>query len=257
MKLQSKYFNIIKYQVYAQLKQEASRGFLGFLWWILDPLLYMLAFYTVFALGLRGKGPDFAPFLLCGLVPWKWFASTVNRGATSILRNSSLMNQVDLPKHIFPTTTLLVNAFKFSITFCVLILFLQFFGYSINAYWLYLPVLICSQVIFLMALCLFLSAIVPFIPDLKIVIENALMFLFFVSGIFFDINNLDPEIAGIFKLNPMAIFIDSYRAIFLHSKMPEFSHIFVIDVLAIILIIISFRILTKHSKLYPKMIANQ
>ena len=51
------YKEILLYGVYSDLRTEVARRFLGFLWWIIDPILYMGAFYIVFALALRQGGP--------------------------------------------------------------------------------------------------------------------------------------------------------------------------------------------------------
>ena len=64
------YKEILLYGVYSDLRTEVARRFLGFLWWIIDPVLYMAAFYVVFALALRQGGEDYAPFLLIGMVVW-------------------------------------------------------------------------------------------------------------------------------------------------------------------------------------------
>ena len=72
-------FEIIIYKFYADLKQEASHSYLGLIWWILEPIVYLGTFYTLFVLILERGGPDFAPIFLCGVVVWKWFDSGTTR----------------------------------------------------------------------------------------------------------------------------------------------------------------------------------
>ena len=38
------YLELILYKAYADLRVEAARGYLGMLWWVLEPVLYMGAF---------------------------------------------------------------------------------------------------------------------------------------------------------------------------------------------------------------------
>ena len=73
-----RYLEIIYYKTYADLRSEASRSYLGFVWWILEPVLYMSVFYLVFSVIRGQKDEDFILFLLVGLVSWKWFASNTN-----------------------------------------------------------------------------------------------------------------------------------------------------------------------------------
>ncbi len=39
------YIGLIFYRTYADLKAEAARGYLGVLWWILEPLIYLECFH--------------------------------------------------------------------------------------------------------------------------------------------------------------------------------------------------------------------
>lgn len=91
-----RYGYLLFYQAKAELKQEVSKKYLGVIWWFLDPILYMSVFYALFATGLRGgqKGEEFVWFLFCGLVPWKWFANSVENCSRAIVSNGGLVSQV-------------------------------------------------------------------------------------------------------------------------------------------------------------------
>ncbi|OBX34299.1 hypothetical protein A8U91_03352 [Halomonas elongata] len=67
------------------LKSEASQNHLRYLWWILDPVLYMTVFYVVFGLLMERGGEGFIAYLLTGLVPFQWFAKTVQHTSNSIV----------------------------------------------------------------------------------------------------------------------------------------------------------------------------
>ena len=54
-----KYLDIIFYKTWADLRAEASRAYIGFLWWFIEPILYMGTFYVLFGLGLRMGGEGF------------------------------------------------------------------------------------------------------------------------------------------------------------------------------------------------------
>ena len=50
------YLELVWYKGLADLQAEAARAYVGFLWWVLEPLLYMMAFYVAFGPGMRGGG---------------------------------------------------------------------------------------------------------------------------------------------------------------------------------------------------------
>lgn len=248
------FLEIVRFQVYAQLKAEAARGFLGILWWIIEPVLFMGVLYTVFTLGLRGGGRDFIPFLLCGLITWKWFATTVTQGGRSIMSSSSLMNQVYLPKWIFPSVIILTNTIKFSLAMTVLLIFLMIYGSPITLSWLALPLIMGAQLMLIGAVAGIVSALVPFFPDLTLLVETGLMFMFFVSGIFFDISSLPEGTGKLLSLNPMAVLIDSYRSVLLKGVPPDWSGLAAVVLLSAAGTWAAYRLLNHFDREYPKLV---
>ena len=162
-------------------------------------------------------------FLLCGLVPWKWFSSTLNSGSRSIIANAGLINQVYLPKYIFPLIVVVINTFKFILVFPVLLLILIISGFELSpCWWSLLPVLVIQLLMVASCTCL-LSCLVPYVPDLRYVIDNGMLLLMFLSGVFFSIDAMAPEIRSILLLNPIALLLECYREILLEGSMPNLN----------------------------------
>lgn len=254
--MRRRYVELVCYKAYADLRAEASRTSLGMLWWVLEPLLYMTAFYVVFGQLLNRGGEGFITFLLCGLVVWRWFATSVQRGASAISNNSGLMLQVYLPKYLFPAIVVLTNAIKFLIVFTLLLAYLALFVSSVSPSWLALPILLLLQLLWIAANASLLAAVVPFAPDLKIVIANALMLLFFMSGIFYDIAALPEDIQFYFYLNPMATLIENYRLVLLEGAWPKWESLGVTLILSLIGIWLGLYLLTRYDRVYPKVVVS-
>lgn len=220
MKLQNA-IDLILYKAYADIKAESARSYLGLLWWIIEPMLYLCAFYILFVYVLKSGGQDFVPFFLCGAVVWKWFGSGLNGGSHSIIANSGLLQQVYVPKYVFPVIAVLGSTVRFLPVFLVLIVFLLVYGLPIHAGWIALPVVVMTQFSLILAVALLAGAVTPFLPDLKVVIDNGLIFLFFLSGIFFNINEIGEPAKTYLFLNPMAVLINEYRNILLFGMWPD------------------------------------
>ena len=47
--------------------------FLGFVWTLLNPLLFMLVYTLVFSVYFKSGIANFPVFLIAGLIPWQWF----------------------------------------------------------------------------------------------------------------------------------------------------------------------------------------
>jgi lipopolysaccharide transport system permease protein len=250
----TKYIELILYKTYADLTAEASQTYLSFLWWIVEPLLYMTVFYFVFGLLFqRGGGADYIPFLLCGLTFWKWFDSTVRVGSNSIIINANLMRQVYVPKIVFPTITILQNTVKFSIILALLLGFLKLYGINMGATYICLPALILVQLLFIAACTYLLCAIVPFVPDIAQFIGNGMVLLMFLSGIFYPIENIPHAYQNYFYLNPMAILLEAYRDTMLYARWPNWTALGWVSLASIAGMWAAYKILFKFDRTYPRL----
>lgn len=247
-----RYFTIIFHQTQVDLKQESKRFFLGMAWWILDPLLYILVFYALSLAGLRFGGDNFNG-LIAGISLWKLFASSVSSASGSLLGNKGLMNQVALPSWIFPIQSFTLSLFKFLLVLTVLLLYLWLTGTQFSIHALSFPFVFLIYVLFSLGLALIASSLVPFLPDLRFIITNGMMLLFFMSGIFFDITSFPPETQEIFYLNPLAVILTDAKATLTSQQWPMWNRELTILILAILFNLIGLRILHRFNHLYPKL----
>lgn len=247
------YREMIIHSVYADLRSEIARRLLGFLWWILEPLMFMAVFYLVFGLGLRQGGEGYVAFLLTGMVVWKWFDSSVRQCSAVIAMNGGLIQQVYMPKYALALIQILGSTFKFSIVFVILLGLIWGLGNHPSVAWLYVPLLLLVQFFLITAIGFFLAAIVPFAQDLKQVVDNLLMLMMFMSGIFFSVDALPEEFERYFYLNPMAGLIESYRVVLLDGHAPNLSMLLESLLVALPFFLVGMFILRRYDRRYPKM----
>lgn len=245
--------NLVLFKTYAELRLEITRSYLGIMWWILEPLLYMAAFYIVFELVFKRGGEGFVAFLLTGLVIWKWFDVTVRQSMNAIGKNAGLISQVYLPKYLFPAIVLLTSSVKFFIVFTLLIIFVLAYGYEASVDWLWLLVLLLIQAMFLFSVSLLVAAWVPLIPDIRLVIENLMTMLFFLSGVFFDLSSVTEPLSSWLSLNPMAVLINGYRSVFLGTGIPDMASLAYIVVFSIVIAVAGLYSLQRFDRVYPKL----
>lgn len=248
-----KYSELVLYGVYSDLRTEVARRLLGVLWWALEPVMYMAVFYVVFGLGLRQGDTDYVPFLLCGLVAWKWFDSSIRQAGMAIQGNSGLIQQIFVPKYVFALIQVLSNTFKFFIVLLLLLGFLLLFGKEPTLEWLGLVPLLLVQLLLTLSLGLLLSALIPFAQDLKQVVDNLLMLMMFMSGIFYDLQQLPATLQGILNYNPMLQLIQAYRAILLHNQWPDWLSLGWVVLGALPVLLLAVLILRRFERHYPKL----
>ena len=252
--LSARYRDLILYKTLADLRAEAARTYIGFLWWVLDPLIFMAIFYVVFGLLLKRGTPDFVPFLLVGLVSWRWFQNTITHSATAILGGRGLMQQVYVPKVIFPLVVILTDLVKFGLVLGLLLVYLWLSGFSIGWTYLALPVLLLTQFLLIVGLTLLVAAFVPFAPDLKYLVEHLLQILFYFSGIFFSGSTIPKNYQTYFYLNPMASIVEAYRDILIYQQWPNWLALALIAALGFGISVLAYRWVMRNDHLYPKLV---
>jgi len=238
----------------SDLLAEARQGYMGFLWWVIEPALYLSVFYFIFVVVFERGGKDDVAFLLIGLVIWKWFGSSIPKCSNSISANVGLIRQIYIPKAVIPVMTVLTTTFKFLIILSLLLALLLLLDYSVVSAWLSIPVLVLVQFITILSIGNFLASLVPFFPDLKFIIDNAMLLLFFLSGVFFDFSSVSPEIKFYLNLNPMLGIIDSYRDVLIYGRWPDWVLVGNISLLSLVLLVLGYYMLIKFDRVYPKIL---
>ncbi|HLR67775.1 ABC transporter permease [Virgibacillus alimentarius] len=227
--------DLLIYLVKSGLKAENRNSYLGYFWWLLDPLLNVVVYYFLVGIVLGRGGEDFAVFLVIGLVPWRWINTTINTSAKSITKYSSIINQVNLPKSIFPLSFTFTQLFNFIFGLVVVGIFLIAFQVMPGWQIVYLPIIIVVQLLFLITVSLFLGYITVFVRDIDNVLTHTVRVFFYASPIIWEGGRLPDEYSWIVDINPIAIIINSYRDIIMYHQSPDFLGLSIIGIVSIVL----------------------
>jgi len=216
------------------LKSEASKLYLSYLWWVLEPLLWVMVFYFVFTT-LLDTGRDIA-FLMCGKVPFLWFSKSVNTGSNSIVAGKALINQANIPKQFFPYQSLQEALYKQWLVFFVLFCMLVFYEYAPSLHWFWVLPIILVQYLVVVLFTLIGAILVSYIRDFRMLIQMGTLFLLFASGIFWDINNIADPVKRDLLLtwNPLAYLIDAYRQVLMYDSLYEVRHMIVLAAVCLV-----------------------
>lgn len=246
--------SIILYKAYADLRAESEKYYISYLWWIIEPILQMCVYYLVFGILFDHGTPNYVPFLLIGLITWRWGLAIINEGSHSIARNKHLIRQVYLPKYIFPTVALFTQTFKFAIVFTLLLVYLWIAGHPPNLGYLALPLVFAAHMTLVMGVTYILAAIMPYLPDLRLLVDTGLQLLFFVSGVFFSSDSIPQKYHYYFHLNPMANLLDIYRHILLFHDTWNLRHLVNVNAIGVFFILLGLTMLKLNDRQYAKVV---
>ena len=124
---------------------------LGVFWSLVNPLVMMAVLWFVFRRIIqRPSGPL---FILCGLVPYNFFSLAWSTGTRSVVDNAALVKRVPFWRELLPVSVVLGNLVHYGIQLALL-LTAAFVMVGVNAYWLWLPVVVGLQVVFVCGMSL-------------------------------------------------------------------------------------------------------
>jgi lipopolysaccharide transport system permease protein len=215
------YRELIRNLVARDLKVRYRNSFLGFAWCLLNPLLMMAVFTVVFTVLMKSNIPNFPVFILIGLLAWNLNTTSVMGAVNSIVGNSGLVMKVYFPREILPVSVVLSNTVNFLLALIVLFAMIFVFGINLSASILFLPIILIVQLTFSLGLALFLSALTVFYRDVGIIMETLILAWFFLTPVFYRMEDLIPQYARLMYIaNPMASIISAYRDVLYHGGMP-------------------------------------
>ena len=120
----SKIVNHIKrynpYSVYAaksELKGEVSSSYLTWIWWILDPVLFMLVYVFITVVVFRSSGEYLPVVVIIGLTVWNFFNKNVSISVRIVNTFKGIVSKIYIPKYMLILEKMYVNFFKMLISF--------------------------------------------------------------------------------------------------------------------------------------------
>lgn len=213
------YREMIWMLVQRDLRGRYKGSVLGFLWTFLNPLLQLAVYTMVFSVIMRSGIEKYYLFLFVALIPWIFFATSVQGGSACILQQAGMVTKIYFPRQILPiahVTSCFVN-----MLLCFLVVFVVV-GISHGLNILVLPYLIPVMFVeYIMALGItfLLSGITVFLRDVQFLLNIIVMAWQFLTPVMYAIEQIPEEIQPIFYLNPMTSIIIAYRDV-LYYKMP-------------------------------------
>ncbi len=194
---------------------------LGVFWSLLNPLVMMGVLTFIFTRIYPSMSrPDFHVFVLCGIIPFNFFALAWSSGTTSVYSNAALVKRVVLPREVVPISTVLANCIHFVIQIALLLAIALAAGYQINRYWTLLPAVFALEVVFVCGLSMVTSALDVYFRDVRYVIESANTVLFWLVPIFYSFSDVSPRFHPLYQYNPVAAVVLAARNIIYEAKAP-------------------------------------
>jgi len=203
-----------------ELKVKYKNSVLGFVWSLLNPLMYLVVFSLVFSIIAKTSVPYFGIFFLSGLLAWNLFSAGLSAGTSSIVVNAGLVTKVWFPREALVLASIFAALVHFFLQSLVLIAALVVFQRMPAVE--YFPVFFLALLVLLLlctALAIALSAVNVYLRDTQHLLEVALLAWFWLSAIAFNyglvaqrlVARYGPNGEWIAHLNPVLTVVITFQ----------------------------------------------
>jgi lipopolysaccharide transport system permease protein len=239
-----------------EIRIRYKQSILGVAWAILQPLALMAIFTLVFSLLARvpTDGIPYPVFSYAALVPWTFFSNAVSFAVPSLLSNLNLVTKIYFPKEILPIGSLMAAFIDSLIASALLVGFLIVYRLPVGPTLLWVPLLLCLQLILAIGVALPASALAVWYRDIRFVVPLALQMWMYATPIVYPLSLVPERWRAVYMVNPVAGLIHSYRQVILCGQDPEARYLATSAAIAILLLIVGYAYFKRSEILFSEVI---
>ena len=206
-----------------QLRYRQSFG--GWVWAVLPPLLGAgvgtLVFHRV--AGIDTGTTPYALFIMAGLVPWTFFASSLQLGVPSIVTFQTIVSRVPFPRAVLPLSMMGLAFLDLLVASVVFVIFSYVLGQGLLLSGLWVPVLLLIEMSLAAGVVLLGSAVNVFARDLRVGIPLLVQVWLLLTPVLYPLDSVPQNLRDLYLLNPMTGLIASFREVLLYGRNPSFE----------------------------------
>lgn len=215
------YFFVIRELTGREIKRKYTRSYLGILWSIFNPLLYMVVMSLIFSQMFKTSIDKFPTYFLTAYVFWTLFSVATETGMTALVDNRALLLKVKLPKQTFILSriyTSLVNFGFICIAYVAVLIF-----YRVEFHWtvLLFPIDVIFALLFTTGITYILAILYVFHRDIKFLYVNLLILWDHLIAMYYPIEMLSPIMQKVVGWNPIYVFVKIARDCVLYGRVSE------------------------------------
>ena len=209
--------------VWRDLKVRYKQTFIGVAWVVLQPLLTTVIFTLIFGrfADFPSDGLPYPVFVLAGVLPWTYFASSLNGASSSIAGNASLVTKVYFPRVLLPLGAITTPLVDFLVAFPALVALIIWFDLPVTATALLVPFFLLLAAVTAFGVGLLFAVANVRYRDVPYAIPFVINIWMYLSPVIYPVNALEDRYQWILALNPMTGVITGIRWSLLGASPPS------------------------------------
>ncbi|HSY64725.1 MAG TPA: ABC transporter permease [Terriglobales bacterium] len=207
------YRELLYFFVWRDIKIRYKQTAVGAAWAVIQPFLTMLVFSLFFGklAHIPSAGLPYPIFYYSALLPWMYFAASLQNATNTIVENQRMITKVYFPRLVLPVSATLSGLVDFGVSFLMFLAMMVYYGIRPT------PAIFCFPLFLLLALMtalgagLWLSALNAIYRDVRYVLPFLVQFWMFASPVAYPSSLVPIKWRWVYGLNPMAGVIEGFR----------------------------------------------
>lgn len=213
---------------------------LGLLWAILLPIVQLIVFAFLFQRVVPLGINNYPVFVFTALLPWNWFSVSILSAGNLFIVHRDLVRRPNFTPSTLALVSALTNLLTYLAALPIVFVLVAMSGRAITWTVLLLPFIMLIQGTLIVGLSLFIATWNVFYRDVQQITGVAVMLLFYLTPVFYSLERVGREYRIAFTLNPMAVLVQSYRAILYEGTVPDWSELLVASSVAVAALAIGY-----------------
>jgi len=219
---------ILWHFVSAELTSSYRTKSLGFLWALLDPLLFMGVYYLVFGRLIAQREPSFMLHLFVGVISFRFLNTAMGQSAGILRGQAGLIREIAFPRASLPVAVVLARLFDFAAGCLVAVPLALAFGVSVTRYWLLIPALMVVHTLFVIGISLVVAYVGVFFADIANILNVVQRLWFYMSPVLYPLSLIrekavgsgHPALYDVYRANPMVGILGTFEATMMRGHLP-------------------------------------
>ena len=241
------YKDLLYIFIWREFNVRYRNSVLGVLWAVIQPLSLMLLFTFIFTYVLKLRVGDYprSVFFYSALLPWTFFASSINYSVNSLSSNYVLITKIYFPREILPISGIMVAFIDMIIASLLFVAMMLYFKIQVTFALLWVIPLLFILLLFTISVSLIFASLNVYYRDVGLLSRFVLQLIFFGSPVLYSIDNLSLKLKLLLFLNPLTFIIENIRRCILEGRNIVFWQLVFASVLVLILFYAAHKLFTK------------
>lgn len=243
----SKFLGLVVTLGMKTIKLRYKNSIFGFLWSMMNPLIYLVIFTFVFG-HVFTEIDRYPLYALTGLIFWIFFSTTTIQVIESIINSSGVLKSINVPTIAFPLSAQFASLMSLFLTMVPFICMMLLFGLKLG--WetlLFFPILLLYSC-FTFGASLILSSFNVYFRDMQLAWSSFMPAIFYATPIAYTSSLIPKNFLWIIQLNPLYHFIGALRDILYYNQVPSFTTFLLLTGIGGITLLAGFMIFNKLEK---------